>query len=92
MKNTKDTSGYDRLHRREEGRIGRPPQRLCPDCFRNGQIGETCPECGAGTVQLGVRARVPRKNASRKKWMEFIRIMWLDRFYPEKEWGTKWKK
>ena len=80
------------MHDRQEGMEGRPPKRLCPDCFRNGQIGEKCPECGGETIHLGYCARVPRKNASRKKWMEFLKIMYLDRFYPEKEWGTKWKK
>jgi len=49
----------------------KPPKSICPDCNRNGQDMDTCPECNAKTISIGFKLRVPRKTASRRKWNAF---------------------
>ena len=46
--------------------------RICPECLRNGSIGETCPDCNATTINLPA-CNVPKKKAKAKVWREFAK-------------------
>ncbi len=45
---------------------------FCKNCYRVGNEMKNCPTCNATTVRLDQRARVPKKDASKKKWKQFF--------------------
>lgn len=59
---------------------------FCRRCFFTAKSG-TCPNCGNDMNRLDVRARLPRKNASKQKWKEF-----LEMFQPEVLKNPNWWK
>lgn len=42
-----------------------------------------CPTCKTELIKIGELARVPRKNASKLKWVQFCRHTKIHRIYPE---------
>ena len=60
--------------------------RFCKSCF-NTTKNVICDKCGNDTSYLDVRARVPKKNASKTHWHRF-----LNRFYPKALYDSNWWK
>jgi len=58
-----DNRGKSSFHRRAN-------LRICWDCRITGHS-QTCRQCGKETQALSVKARVPRKDATKSKWVTF---------------------
>lgn len=62
--------------------------RFCPQCFHTTKL-YTCEKCDSKTEYLDVRARPPKRNASKQRWQEFLQIFKPDILKNPKWWQNR---
>jgi DNA-directed RNA polymerase subunit RPC12/RpoP len=71
------TKRVDRYHERESQIRERKTNNVCLDCKKTAKLSrdinhKKCPHCGsANFYEVGPMTRAPRKNASKRKWIDF---------------------